>query len=334
MSYSKYGNLFERWQIGSSQLFDTIKNVNPIMLIFAMLLIVIQQFLSINRIYFLARAQDIKISYKDSFYFTICGLFLAAVTPFQSGGIPFQTYILNKSGGKLSKSLAVISFRGVLSGFVLVLFLPFIFIEIGDLLSENELIRNLTGYLFVLYGVIIVFALFATLQNRRSHRFFLKTTYLIKNKKVRKNIQRKLNKFFIGIRDFLTSYKIFFTKGFKYTSKAALIAFFELCIYFLVPPIIALGLKPEENVLGIFLTGIVLTYLLAFSPTPGASGVAEMSGLSFSFFWDGPVPALILLWRVVSSYIPALFGGISLIHFIRRWGPDKKRLPVNDTNPE
>ena len=167
------------------------------MLIFAMLLIVLQQFLSINRIYFLARAQDIKISYKDSFYFTICGLFLAAVTPFQSGGIPFQTYNLNTSGGKLSKSLAVISFRGVLSGFVLVLFLPFIFIKIGNLLSENELIRNLTGYLFVLYGVVIIFALFATLQNRRSHRFFLKTTYLIKNKKVRKNIKIKHNKFFI-----------------------------------------------------------------------------------------------------------------------------------------
>ncbi|KQC13387.1 MAG: hypothetical protein APR63_00660 [Desulfuromonas sp. SDB] len=332
LSYSDQAEILIRWKIGLFNLWKSLASINLWMLAAALLLMLIQQFLSMKRIQAISQAQDISLPFHRAFYFTTGGLFLAAVTPFQSGGIPFQAYLLNQSGSNLSKSLAVITFRGILSGFVLILFLPLIFLKINSLF-HSTFVTNLTKYLMVLYSLVIIFAFFATMQNRKSHRFFLRITFCIGNVKIRKIVQKFISKFFIGIRDFLTSYKIFFTRGIRNTLKATLITTAELTVYFLIPPTLALGLTPGENIMGIFLTGIVLSYLLAFSPTPGASGVAELSGLSFSFFWNGPIAALILLWRMTTSYLPSLAGGIALLVFIRSWGIKKQGSSVDYSHP-
>jgi len=323
LSYHSEGSLKNRFIFGITDLFNNISSINIYFLFIAIILIFLQLFFSIKRIQFIAKAQNIKLSFRNAFHFTIGGLFLAAITPMQSGGIPFQTYILKRSGSNLAKSLAIISFRGILSGLFLVIMMPVIFFKIGDIFKDNRILGGLSKYLIVLYSLIIIFTFFSTIKNRMTHRFFLRLSLCIKNSKIKKITQKIINKFFFGIRDFLKSYKIFFTSGIKYTFLAIFTALLEMSIFFSIPPILALGLKSDSSITGVFITGIILTYLLAFTPTPGASGVAEVSGMSFSLIWSGPTTALIFLWRFVTSYIPALLGGIDLLFFIKSWRSDK-----------
>lgn len=323
LNYYNEGSLKNRLIFGLSDLLNNISSINIYFLFIAILLIFLQLFFSIKRIQFISKAQNINLSFRNAFHFTIAGLFLAAITPMQSGGIPFQTYILKRSGSNLSKSLAIISFRGILSGLFLVIMMPVIFFKIGDIFKYNKILGGLSKYLIIFYSLIIIFTFFSTIKNRVTHRFFLRLSFLIKNNKIQKFIQKIINKFFLGIRDFLKSYKIFFTTGKKYTFIAIIIALIEMSIYFTIPPILALGLKCDSNIGGVFITGIILTYLLAFTPTPGASGIAEVSGMSFSFIWSGPTTALIFLWRFVCSYIPSFIGGIDLLFFIKSWRSDK-----------
>jgi uncharacterized protein (TIRG00374 family) len=71
----------------------------------------------------------------------------------------------------------------------------------------------------------------------------------------------------------------------------------------------------EVDLLEVIFLQWVLYLVLYFAPTPGASGLAELSAVAIM----GPLlpsahsGAFVLLWRVFSLYIPMALGGILLL---------------------
>ncbi len=77
-----------------------------------------------------------------------------------------------------------------------------------------------------------------------------------------------------------------------------------------------IGLSPP--VLQTMITQIILSYLLLFAPTPGASGIAEGGG--FLLFKplcpEHLLGIFIVLWRFFSYYLLVILGGILLARMV------------------
>ena len=85
---------------------------------------------------------------------------------------------------------------------------------------------------------------------------------------------------------------------------------------FLVAYFVIRAMGFEVDVLEVIFLQWVLYLVLYFAPTPGASGLAELSAVAIM----GPLlpsahsGAFVLLWRMFSLYVPMAVGGILLLH--------------------
>jgi uncharacterized protein (TIRG00374 family) len=259
------------------------------------------------------------ISLRSSIEFTMGGLFLGAVTPFQSGGIPFQVYLLRREGFTIGEGTAIILFRAVLALGVVFVALPGI-IYYYQVISTAQVLKSILNYLFFFYLFAIIallLILYRTEQVRRGlHRFgdFLRKRRIIKSDRSRRFVDRILDE----VENFKKSVVLFFRAGKWKTVLSFLLTLISMGIYFLIAPALLYGLGVQVPIIKAAILQLVLTYLLAFIPTPGASGVAELGGFSlFALICPKELLGIyVLLWRFFTFYISVIIGGMVLIRMV------------------
>jgi uncharacterized protein (TIRG00374 family) len=76
----------------------------------------------------------------------------------------------------------------------------------------------------------------------------------------------------------------------------------------------------HANFVDVLLVQTLITFLLYFAPTPGASGVAEvLSALVMSVYVKtGTTPLYTLIWRMILSYYTIAFGFFVFHHWVRK----------------
>jgi uncharacterized membrane protein YbhN (UPF0104 family) len=72
--------------------------------------------------------------------------------------------------------------------------------------------------------------------------------------------------------------------------------------------------------LDILLVQTLISFLLYFAPTPGASGLAEVLSVAvMSIYVPRPLlPSYTLLWRFINSYATVIFGSLLFWSWLRR----------------
>ena len=92
----------------------------------------------------------------------------------------------------------------------------------------------------------------------------------------------------------------------------------------------------EVNFVDILLVQTLITFLLYFAPTPGASGVAEvLSTLVMSPYMDKSVaPLYTLIWRLILSYYTIAFGFLVFSHWVRKGIKGLEENVVSEGAPE
>jgi hypothetical protein len=80
---------------------------------------------------------------------------------------------------------------------------------------------------------------------------------------------------------------------------------------------------------------IIQLFLIYFAPTPGASGVAEITSVwLMGKIMPGQVLLLFaLLWRMVTTILGAILGGIILLSDMRQWIRGNSLSPGEDIGP-
>jgi uncharacterized protein (TIRG00374 family) len=301
---------------------DTYKAIGqmvPLFLLVSLFLALLHLYLDFLRLQVLTWALGKFISFKSSVEFTMGGLFLGAVTPFQSGGIPFQVYILKREGFSIGEGTAIILFRAVLALGVVFVALPGI-IYYYRVISTAQALRSILNYLFFFYLFAIIFLLlilYRTEHVRRGlHRFgdFLRRRRIIKSDRPRKIVDRVLDE----VEGFKRSMVLFFRAGKWKTLLSFVLTLISMGIYFLIAPSLLYGLGVQAPIIKAAILQLVLTYLLAFIPTPGASGVAELGGFSlFALICPKELLGIyVLLWRFFTFYISVIIGGLVLIRMV------------------
>jgi hypothetical protein len=267
------------------------------------------------RLAVLSRASEHRMAVLPSIEVIFIGYFMAAVTPFQVGGLPLQLYIMNHWGISPGKASAVLLMRGVLFYALLFAAAPFVALRLG---VSNVLLKVLTGYITVIIagGAALILASFVfpaslvALRDRLAAR-------------PRPGAMRRAVLW--GLQEFeeFTRGLGLFLRGHNLKHLILAIGLTMLCIIalFSMSATLLAGLGVHTNALRAVGLNLLLTSVLLFVPTPGASGVAEAgaAGLYSMICPRYMLGIYVVLWRLFSFYGGAITGGIlALRHLSRR----------------
>ena len=114
------------------------------------------------RIYLITSGLGEKVSFKTIVGINLAATFSGNITPYASGGIPTQVYLLCQNGINPGKSSAIVTLRIVLSSLFYTLFVPFLLLFYRSKFSTGIMhqVTNVAIPLaFVLSAVLIVFIL-------------------------------------------------------------------------------------------------------------------------------------------------------------------------------
>lgn len=287
---------------------DSLKNFTNIHLGYLFLAIFVAAlgiWIDANRLVQMAKLTGDSLSQNQSLQVVLGNYCFSFFTPAASGGPIAQYLILKKHGISSGKTTLFIIARTLASLAVMILFLPFIFY------SETNLPIDVPSYLPIfIFGIFLclIGVGFWLIRSPRFIRWSRGQLYIWSPQK----FQRRLLK----LHQDLSAVAFLFSKSPKIMlvifgqTAASLIISYSMIIFLFNG--FGLSLSPFFVLGRMFL----LNFLIHFAPTPGGSGIAE--GLFILLFSSQSSPTIAginaLLWRIISEYIPAFWGLISMVH--------------------
>jgi len=252
-----------------------------------------------------------KVSLLDCAKANLANIFVAAVTPSNTGGGPGQLYILNRRGVPLSGaiSVSVINFFSSLVFFLLGFIVVFLFTKEGIFAKS---LTYLVRYSFLTFFVILLSTAFLIIRPESLKFLFRISAKIIgifwkKDKEKQKKLLEKFEDQVVQLR--------FYTRHFFQKEKLILFVSFLItiliyCNKYAMAYVIVKGLGLNVSFLQVMYLQIIQFFILYFSPTPGASGIAEVSSVSLmsTIIPTAYLPIFAILWRFFTNYVGVTLG--------------------------
>ena len=253
-----------------------------------------------------------RVSLKASMKFTLGSTFMGIV-PFGVATFPFQLYILNKEGIKPGKATSVIIMTSALLWLVLPFILPFLVSFYRGSFTQG-FVPALVKYILIFLTIGVIFWLFMVLEPSYRIRVFL--SKFIKGERGKKIVEKIVEE----LDNFKESLKEYYRKGKLKLVESFLLTCASRGMYFFFPYVLLHGLGQNPPLGQTMMIQIVLTHIVPYMPTPGASGIAELSGMGL---YSAVCPKYLLgiyitLWRFFSFYLKAILGGGIFLRMIYR----------------
>jgi uncharacterized protein (TIRG00374 family) len=268
----------------------------------------------------LARAAGERISYGLAIELVWINYFGAALTPMQSGGGPFQMYLMYKNGISVGKTVAITLVRTFLTMLILGLAIPF------TILFKNEIPEiswGMKGFLFAV-AVFVVIAWFCIITSlvrpRMIKRFFgiivigLKKLGILGQGRVTAILKRTSRE----VDTYHQTVWAFITTGRRDFFLASVFAIVQMLCYLSVMPCMILAIGIEVSYVECVLIQALFIFLLYFMPTPGGSGAAEGgAALVFSVFVPWNVAGMFAVgWRSITEHTGIILGAVVALRLI------------------
>ena len=268
------------------------------------------------RLAVLSRAGEHRVGIIRSAEIILIGYFMAAVTPFQVGGLPLQLYVMNRLGISPGKASAMLLARGILFYGMVFAAAPFIAIHLG---ISSVLLKVLGTYIGIIIAGGTFFVVLTLFFPKIVTRWRSRLAARPNPGRLRVLLVRGLGEF----GHFADGLKLFFIgRNIWYLLIAALLTVVYAASYFGMTAAIlgGLGVIGAEDVLRVLGINNLLVAVLLYIPTPGAGGVAE-AGAAVLYQQLCPLHMrgiFVLLWRLFSFYIGAFVGGAAALRQIAR----------------
>ena len=265
------------------------------------------------------------VRYWDMVLASGMGAWGAYLTPFQSGASPMIVWRMKEAGIRLPEAMTsvFITFVATVAFFAIAGPLA-IFLGAGQSLQSQGLVLGITLYdLFktslTLFGVIGILMLIAILFPRAVRNFVQWAAGHVGRRSQR--VGARMQELSDGIdraheclvafsspRGLLTLLEAIIISGPSHANKL-------LAGYFAMR---TLGL--EANFYDILLLQTLISFLLYFAPTPGASGLAELLSAAIMSIYVPRVltPSYTLIWRFINSYATVITGAALFWYWVRR----------------
>ena len=311
-------SIFLIWYILKDNFYVSInilKTVNILWLILAVIIYIIYFLLETIIFKKLIVENKKEYSYKSALKLHLMSKFFNGITPFSSGGQPFQLIELKKEGISYSNGTTIL----IKHFFIFQVSLFFIYII--------SLFVNLIFHFFKPSGLLLIFIIIGLLINillilmviflsKKVHicekviSFFIN---ILSKIKLIKDKEKSLIKIKKSCLEYQNSYYDLMSNK-KYFMKLIIIESIALIFNFSISffTFKAIG-SSYNNYLGYLIVG-TFTYLIgSYIPIPGGTGGMEYAFINlFKFI----VPSMyinpcLILWRLIDYYLPVIIGGIT-----------------------
>ena len=268
------------------------------------------------RIYFLMRVINPRITIITSIKAAYANIFMSAITPSQTGGGVAQIYFISRDKIPYSQASAgsIISFVCTLFFLITALISTSLFNSPTMGYSLQLMIKSASVAVGTTALIFIICMLFTHSINNL--KYFLFTHFI--NKGIIKDKNGKIEDFLKKFAEGLISCRESILLMAKRGKKALIVGYLVTCIFFavrlIIPYFIILGLGGSVNVIDVMYIQLFIILVSYFSPTPGASGIVEVSSLVLmASFVATPLAAIYtFLWRLCTLYINTSIGGFFL----------------------
>lgn len=255
--------------------------------------------------------------FRTAFKFILQINFFNAITPFSSGGQPFEIYYLKKDNIKLADVTTIVIEQFVVYQVALVS-LGLIAIasnQIFHIFPSNSVLKNLVTIGFIVNTLVTV-VLFMLAFTTKANKFIVEKFVNIGYKfKLIKNKEKKLDKINNYINDLHDGTKRLLEnkKSFIFMILSNFIGL--ICLY-LVPLAIlyATGDYNSFNGLESVVASAYVMLIGSFVPIPGGTGGLEYGFINFygNFIKGSVLTAIMITWRFITYYIPMIIGAIAV----------------------
>lgn len=298
---------------------QAFSSVNFWYLAAAVVLILLNYALEAEKLCAITDAIGRELSFRRALQIALTGSFFSNITPFETGGEPFQIYLLARYGITAGKSVAVIMVKGIISAITrlaLGIIIPVWLILMKKAWSLPPALNTFLSVGILLYLIATFLMILFTLRPQLFSRFvrWLFTRHLLERFWKREKLSLVADRIVHEVQEFRDSIReIARTKR----KNLILVGFYSMLLWIItltVPALLLWGLGVNSPLSQILAVGIVFYLAAAYAPTPGSSGVAEV-GFAAIFYMSNLVPypllgVFVILWRFLMYYMSLLIGGV------------------------
>ena len=299
-----------------------LQNLNIFWLLVAVLLVIGYWLFTSLAMYNISKKFKSDIKFKNIFKLNVITQFFNGITPFSSGGQPYQIYALKNEDIDVVNSTNItietfVAYQTALIFLGLVAVVSNFFLKLFPNVSILRIFVIIGFIVNTLVGVLLFIISFT----KRFNKFILGFVINIGSK-----LKLIKDKDTAGVK--INEYVNNFHNGAKHLLKdkknLALVVLFQFCgliSLYLVPLPILFGMGDfgSVNIATAIITSAYVMVIGSFIPLPGGTGGLEYSFISFYGYFaiDPKLTALMLVWRFLTYYFGMIVGAI-VLNFGRR----------------
>jgi len=301
--------------VGPSKVIKTLKIADPKYILFTFLLWLTSVFLESLAFMIGSKFMKSRISFPQSVVLIVIGRFFNAITPFSTGGQPAQAYVMNKKSKiDFARGIGTLVIKFLIYQMVITIYGVVVLIFAYPI--ARRYISNIASLAFIGFAInslvmllILLFSLNEKFAKELLHMLINILAFLriIKSpEKTREEITVKIRNF-KGVLGSTLKYPLQ-TLFMALITLGQVIAFMSMA-YTIYKAFEGCGHSFME-ILGI---QSILSLLVSFVPTPGASGAQEgMFFIMYKNILTSNVGGALVTWRFFSYYIHILVGAMFL----------------------
>ena len=298
------------------EIINQILHINILWLLVAFILLIIYWLLRSLAIHTFIKMVKPKAKYLNSLLLMLRTQFVNAVTPFATGGQPYQVYFLKKSNISLTKSTVIIVENFIVYQIALVtLGLIALFSNMFmHIFKQNDLLSHLIAIGFFM-NTLVIAVLFIVSFGKKLNKLLINIGITILTKlHIVKDKQKQLDKWNETINNFHESASILL-KNKRFFIKTIIYNFIALISLYLIPLIILFAFSSYNsiNAYEVIITSAYVMLIGSFVPIPGGSGGLEYGFIAFygNFINGSLLSAVMLIWRFITYYFGMIIGAIA-----------------------
>lgn len=255
-----------------------------------------------------------KFDIKKTFDLQIMTFFFNAITPFSTGGQPFQVYVLKKNNLSLSDGTNIIVQESIIHQIAIII-VGLMAIIINQIFNIYKFEGIILSFLILGFGINILIVLLLFLISHSNKTDKLITKYIVKLLTFLRIIKNKeiLNKLHDIIDNFNYNSKLLLKDKKRFIKLILINCLAFLCLY-IVPLIILFSFNDYfifNGMVAIVLVSFI-SIISSYVPLPGGIGGQEyLFILMFGIYVNQPLlTSLMIMWRFITYYLPMIIGAI------------------------
>ena len=298
------------------EIIDTLFKMDIKWLVVGLLCVVAYWFLKTIPLYYFTKSHKKDFKYSSAVILLLRTQFVNAITPFATGGQPYQVYYLNKEGVRSSTSTSIILENFIVYQIALV-FLGIVAMMCNfffHIFPHNDILTHLITLGFVINTIVIIVSFIVAFGKKISKKIINFGINILSKLRIVKDKEAKLEKWNESITNFHKSAKVLMNDK-KLFFSMIFVNLVALSILYIIP-VFVLYAAGNFNSVNVGLAIIASAYVMligSFVPIPGGTGGLEYGFIKFyGFFIQGSLlSATMLIWRFITYYFGLIVGAVA-----------------------